>query len=455
MPAEQSREQSTEHRRWGPFAAVRGLSVGGEVPHLYPVRRDRGATPLEPDPYAAARSALEPVRPRLRPGDRVAVAAGSRGIHDVATVVRAAVDWLTDAGATPFVVPAMGSHGGATAEGQREVLAGLGITEQALGVPVRASMDTVEIGRLADGAPVHHDRAAAEADGVLLVNRVKPHTDFHGPVESGLAKIAAIGLGNHRGASTLHAGGVAALGDAVTEAARVVVGRGHVLGGLAILENADERTAEVALVSADGIAGAEERALLDRARDLLGRLPFDMLDVLVVDETGKDKSGTGMDTNVLGRRWVPGVPEFETPTITAVTVHALTPGSHGNAAGLGLADVMPLALLEQVDLRTTYVNSLTSGTGGLRRSRLPMVLEDDEAVVLAAMAMGGRRDPADLRIARVKDTLSTNELMVSAALLGEVRDHPEMEVTGRPQPLISDRRLSAWPQVPAPTKEPA
>jgi Lactate racemase N-terminal domain len=446
---------SAEHGNLGPFAAVRGLSVGGEVPHLYPVRRERGVMPVQPDPYAAARAALDPVRARVRPGDRVAVAAGSRGIRDVATVVRAAVDWLAEAGAEPFVVPAMGSHGGATADGQREVLAGLGISEEALGVPVRASMDTVEIGRLADGAPVHHDREAAEADGVLLVNRVKPHTDFHGPVESGLAKMAAIGLGNHRGASTLHAGGVAALGDAVAEAARVVVGRGHVLGGLAILENADERTAEVRLVDADGIAGPEETALLHRAGDLLGRLPFDRLDVLVVDETGKDKSGTGMDTNVLGRCWVPGVPEFETPSITVVTVHRLSPGSHGNATGLGLADVMPLRLLEQVDLRTTYVNSLTSGTGGLRRARLPMVLEDDEAVVLAAVAMGGRRDPADLRIARIHDTLSTNDLMVSAALLGEVRDHPEMEVTAQPQPLTAGRRLSAWPRTPAPTKEPA
>jgi Lactate racemase N-terminal domain len=451
---------TAEHSRWGPFAAVRGLSTGGEVPHLHPVRRDRGDMPVEADPYAATLAALDPLRARVRAGDRVAVAAGSRGIADIATVVRAAVDWLGAAGAAPFVVPAMGSHGGATAEGQREVLAELGITEEALGVPIRATMDTVEVGRLGDGTPVHHDREAAGADAVLVVNRVKPHTDFHGPLESGLAKMAAIGLGNHRGASTLHAGGVAALGGAVTEAARVVVGRGHVLGGLAIVENANEHTAQVALVPAEGIAGAEETALLDRARDLLGRLPFDRLDILVVDETGKDKSGTGMDTNVLGRCWVPGVPEFETPSITAVTVHSLSPGSHGNATGLGLADVMPLRVLEQVDLHKTYVNSLTSGSGGLRRSRLPMVLEDDEAVVLAAVAMSGRRDPAELRIARIRDTLSTNEMMVSAALLDDVRAHPELEVTGDPRPVTTDRRLGAWPQTPAsaeesPTKEPA
>jgi hypothetical protein len=440
--------------RWGPFAAVRGLRPDGEVPQVFPIRRNHAEMPSETDPYAAARAALEPLREKVRPGDRVAVTAGSRGIHDIALVVRAAVDWLSDTGAAPFVVPAMGSHGGATAEGQREVLAGLGITEESMGVPVRATMDTVEVGRLADGTPVHHDREAADADGVLLVNRVKPHTDFHGPVESGLAKILAIGLGNHRGAATMHAGGVAPLGDCVEDAARLLVAQGGVLGGLAILENAHDRTATVELVPAHGVAGAEETALLDRARRLLGRLPFDELDVLVVDEMGKDKSGTGMDTNVLGRCWVPGVPEFDTPTITVVSVHGLSPASHGNASGIGLADVMPLALLEQIDVRATYVNALTSGAGGARRSRMPMVLEDDEAVVLAALAMTGRRDPALLRVVRISDTLATNDLLVSGALLEEVQAHPELEVLGEAVPLTdARRRLSAWPQVTTRTEE--
>ena len=440
---------ATDHdarRRWGPFAAVQGLRPEGEVPQVYPVRRHHSDVPRESDAYAAARAALQPLASRVSQGDRVAVTAGSRGIHDIATAVRAAVDWLTEAGAQPFVVPAMGSHGGATADGQREVLAGLGITEETMGVPVRATMDTVVVGHLADGAPVHHDREVAEADGVLLVNRVKPHTDFRGPVESGLAKILAIGLGNHRGAATMHAGGIASLGPCVVEAARMIVAQGRVLGGLAILENAHEQTAAVELVQADGIAGAEESALLDRARALLGMLPFDELDVLVVDEMGKDKSGTGMDTNVLGRCWVPNVPDFETPNINVVTVHRLSPDSHGNASGLGLADVMPLALLEQIDMHASYVNALASGAGGARRSRTPMVMEDDEAAVLAAVAMSGRRDQAQLRLARIHDTLTTGELLVSAALLDEVEAHPELEVLGQPVPLVQTGTLSAWPE---------
>jgi hypothetical protein len=315
-----------------------------------------------------------------------------------------------------------------------------------MGCAVEATMETVVLGTLADGTPVHHDAIAAKADGVLLVNRVKPHTDFHGPVESGLAKIVAIGLGNHRGAAALHAGGIPSLGETIVAAARLVVARGKILGGLAILENAHERTAAVELVVADGIAGAAEHKLLQRAGDLLGRLPFDELDVLVVDEMGKDKSGTGMDTNVLGRCWVHGIPEFETPSIAAVSVHRLSEASHGNAAGLGLADVIPARILEQIDLRASYVNSLTSGSGGARRSRLPMVLEDDEATVVAAATMSGRRDWADLRLARIRDTLSPHELLVTPALLAEVRDRPDLEITGPPQSIADPaHQLGAWP----------
>jgi hypothetical protein len=182
-------------------------------------------------------------------------------------------------------------------------------------------------------------------------------------------------------------------------------------------------------------------------------LPFDELDVLVVDEMGKDKSGTGMDTNVLGRCWVPDVPDFETPNINVVSVHRLSADSHGNASGLGLADVMPLAMLEQIDVRASYVNALTSGAGGARRSRLPMVLEDDEAAVLAAIAMSGRRDPEQLRLARIHDTLSTSDLLVSAALLDEVEVHAELEVVGDPVPLVEGRTLGPWPAALTRTKE--
>lgn len=294
-------------------------------------------------------------------------------------------------------------------------------------------METVVLGTLSDGTPVHHDVIAAKADGVLLVNRIKPHTDFHGPVESGLAKIAAIGLGNHRGAATLHAGGIPLLGSAIGDAARMVVAHGKIIGGLAVLENARDETAFVSLVMPSDIAGAGENALLQKASGLLGRLPFDALDVLVVDEMGKDKSGTGMDTNVIGRCWVHGIPEFESPSIAAITVHRLSEASHGNASGLGLADVIPLRLLGEIDLRASYVNALTSGAGGARRSRLPMVLADDAAAIVAAAAMSGRRDLADLRLARIRDTLNPHELMVTRPLL-----NVDLEVLGPERPITND-----------------
>ncbi|MFB6725540.1 DUF2088 domain-containing protein [Kribbella sp. NPDC056345] len=429
---------------WGPFEAVRGLRPAGVIPQVTPIRRLLPDLPSVADPAVATQAALEALRAQIQPGARIAVTAGSRGIHDLVPVVRAAVAWLAAAGADPFVVPAMGSHGGATADGQREMLAGLGITPESVGCPIEATMDTVVMGKLDDSTPVHHDAIAAAADGVLLINRIKPHTDFHGPIESGLAKILAIGLGNHAGAAALHAGGIPSLGGAIEAAARVVVAQGKILGGLGILENALERTAAVEFVPADGIAGAAEHALLQRAGSLLGRLPFDELDVLVVDELGKDKSGAGMDTNVIGRCWVHGIPEFESPSIAAISVHSLSEASHGNASGLGLADVMPARILEQIDLQASYVNALTSGAGGARRSRLPMVMEDDEAAVLAAITMCGRRDWTDLRLARIKDTLSPHELLVTPALLDEAADRFDLEITGAACDLTVDGELAAW-----------
>ncbi len=429
---------------WGPFDAIRGLRPAGVIPQVTPIRRLLPDLPSVDDPAAATQAALEPLRAQIQPGARIAVTAGSRGIHDLVPVVRAAVAWLAAAGADPFVVPAMGSHGGATADGQREMLAGLGVTPESVGCPIEATMDTVVVGKLDDGTPVHHDAIAAAADGVLVINRIKPHTDFHGPIESGLAKILAIGLGNHTGAATLHAGGIPSIGGNIEAAARAVVAQGKILGGLGILENALERTAAVEFVPADGIAGAAEHALLQRAGSLLGRLPFDELDVLVVDELGKDKSGAGMDTNVIGRCWVHGIPEFESPSIAAISVHSLSEASHGNASGLGLADVMPARILEQIDLQASYVNALTSGTGGARRSRLPMVMEDDEVAVLAAITMCGRRDWTDLRLARIKDTLSPHELLVTPALLDEAADRFDLEITGAACDLTVDGELAPW-----------
>ncbi len=430
----------------GPFERIRDVSPRAPLPAMLPVHQAYDV-PEEADVAAATRRELAALQGRVSRGMRVAVTAGSRGIHDLAIVVRSACDWLREQGAEPFIVPAMGSHGGATAEGQIAVLASYGVTEETMGVPVRATMDTVVLGQLPDGPAVHLDANAAQADGILLVNRIKLHTDFHGEIESGLGKIAAIGLGKQRGAEGIHAYGSRGLSHFVPLAARHIVDTGKVLGGLAIVENAHETTAKVAYVGPDGIAGPAETALLREAGDLLGRLPFDELDVLVVDELGKDKSGSGMDTNVIGRMWIPGVAEPEGPLITAITVHAISKASYGNAVGVGLADFVPFRVLEDIDLHAVYVNSMTSGIGGLRRTKLPIALATDRDVVSAAILMCGRPDPDNVRLVRMHDTLDTVSLMVSESLRDEVERHPRLKIVGDPVAFACtpEGALPDWP----------
>ncbi|MGI8948169.1 MAG: lactate racemase domain-containing protein [Ornithinimicrobium sp.] len=434
--------------------AVRDMGVdlldGAELPRWVLVRR-RSEPAAEVDFDAVVGSGIRDLADGLGglAGRRIAVGVGSRGIRDVAAVVAATVGALREQGAEPFVVPAMGSHGSSHASGQAAVLADLGVTEEALGVPVTATMDTVLLGRTGSGVPVHLDAAVAAADGVIVVNRVKPHTDFAGDFGSGLAKMAAIGLGNITGATVVHADGSAELPRVITEFVEVLRDAGVLLGGVAIVEDSLGRTAEVAVVDAEGVAGDHERRLVARARSLHGHLPFEDLDVLVVDTMGKDISGAGMDTNVLGRFWIPGVPEPSGPHIAAVTVHRLTAASRGNASGIGLADLVPAALIADVDLPATYVNALTSGTGGLRRSRLPMVLPTDRDVVHAAARMCGRRTIRDVRLVRVVSTLHLGEMLVSEPLLDAVAADPSLEVADEPRPVVFGARgeLPAWPHL--------
>jgi len=430
----------------GPFERVRDVRPQAPFPRMVPVRQSYDA-PEEPDVVAATRRELEPLRPRIRQGMTVAVTAGSRGIHDIATVIKTACAWLRELGAEPFIVPAMGSHGGATAEGQRAVLASYGVTEEAMGVPIRATMETVVLGELPGGPSVHLDAHAARAEAILLVNRIKPHTDFRGNIESGLGKIAAIGLGKQQGAEGIHAYGAKGLAEWMPRVARYIVDTGRVLGGLAIIENAYERTAKLRFVPPEGIAAETESALLDEARELLGRLPFDELDVLVVDELGKDKSGAGMDTNVIGRMWMPGVAEPDRPRITAITVHAISKASYGNGVGLGLADFIPFRILEEIDLQAVYVNAMTSGVGGLRRTKIPLALATDRDAIAAAISMCGRSDPENVRLVRIHDTLDTVNLLVSESLSDEVAAHPRLEVVGAPMDFgfTSEGALAEWP----------
>lgn len=420
------------------FEAASGFTFSAPFPRLVPVRQVFKNL-KEADPAAATRRELDRLRGVVAPGMRVAITAGSRGIRDFPLVIRVAGEWLREQGADPFIVPAMGSHGGATVEGQLELLAHLGITESSMDMPILATMDTVIAGQCEDGPAAHLDAIAASADGILLVNRIKPHTDFHGDVESGLAKICSLGLGNQRGAEGIHAYGAAMLSCWVPEVARKIMKEANVLGGLAIVENALEETARIALLSCDDIGGPGEARLLEESRSLMGSLPFDELDVLVVDEIGKDKSGSGMDTNVIGRRRARGVKEFERPRIANITVHGISPVAHGNGIGVGLADFIPFRVLEQIDLHSTYMNALTAGNSGVQRAQIPIALPTDRDVIAAAMLTCGRADLANARLVRVRDSLNLSRLLVSESLRSLVTSTPGLEIDGDPSPMSFDQ----------------
>jgi hypothetical protein len=425
----------------GLLGQVAELRCEAPLPRMVRVRQRFDAPRLD-DVEAAVAEQLRMLDGQVRPGMRVGITAGSRGIANLARILRAAGEAVRRLGGDPFVVPAMGSHGGATAEGQTDVLAGYGVSQATTGMPVVSSMEVRQIGQLGDdsdpGPAVYLSATALEADGLIVCNRVKPHTDFRGTIESGLAKITAIGLGKHQGAKTIHSFGTRGLAHWMPLAAQHIVRSANVLCGLAILENAYDETARVVAVPPDGIGAAPEAALLDEARRLMASLPFEEIDVLVVDEMGKNVSGTGMDTNIIGRMMIDGVAEFARPHARIVVVLDLTDESHGNGAGIGLADVLTLHAAEKLDLRATYINGLTSGIGGVQRIKLPMVLASDVDAICAGVLCCGRGDPQNARVVRIKNTLQIGELDISESLLDAARAHPRLEILGDPAPLAFD-----------------
>ena len=356
-------------------------------------------------------------------GSEVAIAVGSRGITDLSTVVERVVAWVRAQGALPFLVPAMGSHGGGTASGQRAVLVSYGL--DAVGCPIRSSMDVVALPQGDAPVPVHTDAAAAGAGAALLVNRIKPHTDFHGPFESGLMKMAAIGLGKQVQAELMHSHGTRGLRELMPLVARQVLAAGNVVLGVAIAENALDQTMAVEAVPAHLIEGREP-ALLALARDHMPRLPVDDLDVLLIDRMGKDVSGVGMDTNVIGRIMIVGEPDPPAPRIAMIACHALTEASHGNATGMGLADVVTAALATTIDHEITRTNIVTSGF--LLRGKLPVVADDDRHAWELCLRGAGVLDPAAVRAVRIVDTLHCSDLWVSDAVLAAMRADERVSV---------------------------
>lgn len=399
--------------------------------HLVPIRQ-RLEQPRIADIAGHVRQRLFASRlpAALRPGARIAVAVGSRGIAQLSAIVVATVNALKEMGAAPFIVAAMGSHGGATSEGQRELLASYGVTEERLGVPIRTEMDVVELGRNSWGEPVWWDRNACAADGVVCIARIKPHTDFTGPTESGISKMLVIGLGKREGAATHHQYGLRGLRDMIPASLEVVLAKTRFLLGLAIVENAHDEPACIETVDFEELTTTEPR-LLELARKLSGKLPFDRLDLLVVGELGKNYSGTGMDVHVLGRHLVETQPENPKPAITRIVVLDLAPESHGNAVGLGLADLTTSRLLAKRDKQKTLMNYLTSCF--LMRAKTPIDLPTDRDAI--AMGLQTCWQPrADLvRVAIIANTLELTDLCVSPALAGST--HPGIEIVGTPQPM--------------------
>lgn len=390
-------------------------------------------------PAELSRPEVAAVLGSLKPGARIAVAVGSRGITNLQGVVRALVGELRLRGARPFIVPAMGSHGGATAEGQIGILREYGITAEGVGAPLVSSMETVELSPAADGTRVFMARDAWEADGTILVNRIKAHTDFHGEYESGLMKMAVIGLGKHSQALEIHGFGVEGLRKRIEPVARSLIASGKILGGLALVENAYDETAHIRFVPAADMPDAE-RELLALSKRLMPRLPASPLDLLILDEIGKNISGVGMDPNIVGRMRVRGQDEPEYPVVASIIACALTPESHGNALGIGLADLTTRALYDKIDYGATMANAITSTF--LERAKIPLIAEHPRQAVEIALRAASVRDPSTARIMRIKNTLSLDELWVSDPLLAELAGRADIEVTDWRSPLFEGDELS-------------
>ena len=391
---------------------------GLTIPELHDYPLEVPAPPAVPDIERGAHdAALGAFRSTVTPGMKIAVGAGSRGLTGRVELIRGTVSALRELGAEPFVVPAMGSHGGATADGQVQMLSDLGITETSVGAEIRATMDTVVVAHTEAGTPVHLDANAAGADRFLPVNRIKPHTCFRGPIESGCMKMAVVGFGKQPGAALVHSCGPIEMRDRLLAACAALRGTGRLLGGIASIESTAGDVVRITGLGADDVGTDLEHELTEHARALVPALPFDEIDVLIIERGGKDISGTTMDPNVTGRFWVPGLDDLQKPRVRSIVLLDLTDVSGGNALGIGFADFIPASLANKLDFRKTYINCFTAGPAGMRRARLPMVLPDEEACIKAALSMCGRGPTESKRVVRIESTLHLTSCQVSDALL--------------------------------------
>ncbi len=415
-----------------------------DFPRMVAVRQ-RFERPLEADIPAAVKREMQGFLPQVKAGMRIAVTGSSRGIANLASLIKGVVDALKAAGGVPFVVPGMGSHGGASAQGQIDVLTTAGITEKSMGVPICSSMEVVWIGETATGFPVYQDKIASEADAVFVVNRVKPHTIFTGPVESGICKMIVIGLGKQEGASRIHQQALKVdLGKMVQDATEIILASPKItfLGALAVVENAFKETAVVKAVPMHSHQAllAEEGALLKQSYALLPRIPFDDIDALVVDEMGKNISGSGMDTNITARKQ-----GMSRPCIAAIFIRGLTQDTHGNATGIGMADVMHRRLLDEIDFNATYMNAFTAKR--LFAAKLPFLVDSEAQAIQVLMNFRQEADPSSIRMVWIRNTSQLERLWVSECMRTEVATNPSLSVAGEGVALKVDAQgdlISCW-----------
>ena len=416
------------------------MSAQSALPRMFPVRQvfDR---PRVDDLVATINAELAKAIPEgsLKPGAKIGVTCGSRGITSIAQITKAAVDFLKSRGADPFVIPAMGSHGGATAEAQAHLIEHYGVTEEYVGAPIRAEMETRNLGKTSAGVDAYIAETAWSSDGILLVNRIKPHTDYKGAIESGLTKICAIGLGKLQGAQEYHSQvfGVG-LGNAIRAATEKIMDAGKIIGGLAILENAYHETARLVGVPVEGFFDREQELLKD-AFALMGKLPLDEIDVLFVDRIGKNISGAGMDTNIIGRGvygYIAGEPWFEgLPSITRIVLSDLSDESDGNGVGMGMAEYCTRRFIDKVNHKITALNGMTANAP--MGARTPVVLDNDIEALKAGVTTCKRR-PEGPRVIYIYATLSLEDIYLSEACLPLVEGRDGIEIRGEPVPLEFD-----------------
>ncbi|WP_304068713.1 lactate racemase domain-containing protein [Megamonas hypermegale] len=374
----------------------------------------------------------------IRPGMRIAITCGSRGIANLPVIMRTIVDFCKKQGAHPFLIPAMGSHGGATAEGQRAVLTSLGVTEETCGCPIYSSMETRVIGSTPEGHPVQIEANAAQADGIIVVNRIKPHPVFVAPYESGLMKMMAIGLGKQKQAEYIHQMGFDQFYRLIPLFGNAVMEHANILFGVAILENAYDQTSRIVVLTKDGIR-KEEPGLLLEAKANMPRLLPGSSDVLVVDRMGKDISGDGMDPNITGRfcQYYTGTPNF---TAKRVVVLDLTDKTHGNFIGIEAADVTTQRVLNKADPEETYPNSLTS----CGNQHMPMHMKSDKQAIQCAIKISTGIDLNHARIIRIPDTLHVMDIQISETMLPEIRDRSDIQILGEPEEWDFDAEGNLW-----------